>query len=512
MWQASDPQGNEAAKVRWDIVEFTRGKGLDLGCGPNKAFPHFIGVDSCKDAELFGISMKPDVQVETCEKLDGVDDASQDFVFSSHLLEHIEDYAAALKEWWRVIRPGGHLVLYLPHKDAYPRIGQPGANPDHKHDFSQRDIERVMETLGGWSLLVNEFRDQGNEYSFLQVWKKREDRRQTYPCKSAPSSTKRACVVRYGGFGDMLQAAGVFPALKRQGYHITVMTTPRGQSVIEHDPHVDAFFIQDDNQVPNHLLMEFWEHQATKFDKFINLSESIEGTLLAMPGRANHTWPHAVRHRHMNHNYHEWTAELAGVPFAPDGKFYPADAEIATAMSLLTDGFNIVFALSGSSQHKFYAGQDAVIANILTEMPEATVFLTGDEACKILEAGWENEPRVRMLSGEQTIRETLTLAQLADCVVGPETGVLNSVAFNPDVAKICLLSHSSIENLTKHWINTASIEPVGIDCYPCHRLHYGMKYCREHAETGTAMCQMSIDPLVVFRPIRNAYEKWKAEA
>lgn len=181
-------------------------------------------------------------------------------------------------------------------------------------------------------------------------------------------------------------------------------------------------------------------------------------------------------------------------------------------MSLLTDGFNIVFALSGSSQHKFYAGQDAVIANILTEMPEATVFLTGDEACKILEAGWENEPRVRMLSGEQTIRETLTLAQLADCVVGPETGVLNSVAFNPDVAKICLLSHSSIENLTKHWINTASIEPVGIDCYPCHRLHYGMKYCREHAETGTAMCQMSIDPLVVFRPIRNAYEKWKAEA
>ena len=66
MWQASDPQGNEAAKVRWDIVEFTRGKGLDLGCGPNKAFPHFIGVDSCKDAELFGISMKPDVQVETC--------------------------------------------------------------------------------------------------------------------------------------------------------------------------------------------------------------------------------------------------------------------------------------------------------------------------------------------------------------------------------------------------------------------------------------------------------------
>ncbi|MFA7290897.1 MAG: methyltransferase domain-containing protein [Rhodocyclaceae bacterium] len=496
VWRADDPQGNEAAKVRWDIVPFTRGQGLDLGCGPHKAFPHFTGVDSCKDVELFGIEMQPDCVVETCAALPQFADASQDFVFSSHLLEHIDDYAAALKEWWRVIKPGGHLVLYLPHQNLYPRCGTPGANPDHKHDFEPNDTKRVLYELGGWNLLVNEVRDEAQEYSFLQIFQKRDDLKQTNPWLDyGPKNRKRVCVVRYGGFGDMLQAACVLPALKRQGYHVTVMTTPRGQSVIEHDPNVDAFFIQDENQVPNHLLHEFWEHQAKHYDRFINLSESIEGHLLALPGRANHAWPHNLRHKYLNQNYHEWTAELAGVEFRPDGQFYPTQEERSKVAALLDPGcFTVVFALSGSSQHKFYAGQDAVIANLLLAVPDIQVFMTGDAACKILEAGWENEPRVRLLSGEQSIRETLTLAQMVDCVIGPETGVLNAVAFDASVRKVCLLSHSSAENLTKHWANTAAIEPVGTDCYPCHRLHYGMKYCREHEASGTAMCQMSIEP------------------
>ena len=512
VWRLEDSQGNEAGKVRWDIVEYTRGQGLDLGCGPDKCFPHFTGVDSCKDTALFGIQMKPDMVVDTCERLPDFEDESQDFVFSSHLLEHIKDYKGALKEWWRVIKPGGHLVLYLPHKDLYPRCGMPGSNPDHKHDFDQAAIKDAMYDLGGWSLLVNELRAEGNEYSFLQVWRKRSGKVQSNEWIPLPGKKpKRACVVRYGGFGDMIQAAGVFPALKAEGFHVTVMTTPRGQSVIEHDPNVDSFFIQDDNQVPNHLLADFWQHQATKFDRFINLSESIEGTLLALPGRANHSWPHEMRHKYLNINYHEFTAEIAGVPFRQDGKFYPSAEETATIEALLDeDKFNVLYALSGSSQHKFYAQQDSVIAALLLKSPNIIIYLAGDEACKILEAGWENEPRVVRLSGEQTIRESLTLAQMVDCVLGPETGVLNAVGFNEDVAKVCLLSHSSPENLTKHWLNATAITPVGMACYPCHRLHYGMRHCHEDAETGTAKCQISIDPSRVVAPIVAAFEKWEA--
>lgn len=506
MWRPDDPQGNEAGKIRWEIVPYTRGHGLDLGCGPHKAFPHFVGVDNLKDVGLFGIEMVPDKVVESCEKLDGFENESQDFVFSSHLLEHIDDYGAALAEWWRVVRPGGHLVLYLPHKKLYPNVGTPGANPDHKHDFEPLDIINVMRELGGWSLMENQERSDGMEYSFLLVFRKRDDSRQSNDYMTKPANRKRACVVRYGGFGDMLQAAFIFPALKAQGFHVTVMTTPRGQSVIEHDPNIDAFYIQDDDQVPNYLLTDFWEYQAKKFDRFINLSESVEGTLLALPGRANHSWSHEVRHKYMNRNYGEWTAELAGVPYKAEGHFYPTEAEKESIGAMVDpDRFNVVYALSGSSQHKFYAGQDAVIANILLDIPNVHIYMTGDAACAILETGWESEPRITRLSGEQTIRETLTLAQMVDVVIGPETGVLNAVAFEPSVAKVCLLSHSSVENLTKHWLNSYPIEPVGISCYPCHRLHYGMRYCREHEETGTAMCQMSIDPERVFSAVVAAH-------
>ena len=45
-------RGNESGKIRWEIVPYTRGHGLDIGCGPHKAFLHFIGCDSLKDVEL----------------------------------------------------------------------------------------------------------------------------------------------------------------------------------------------------------------------------------------------------------------------------------------------------------------------------------------------------------------------------------------------------------------------------------------------------------------------------
>jgi SAM-dependent methyltransferase len=44
-------------------------------------------------------------------------DASQDYVFSAHVLEHAPDTIRTLEEWLRVLRPGGALFLVLPHGD-----------------------------------------------------------------------------------------------------------------------------------------------------------------------------------------------------------------------------------------------------------------------------------------------------------------------------------------------------------------------------------------------------------
>ena len=64
-----------------------------------------------------------------------------------------------------------------------------------------------------------------------------------------------------------------------------------------------------------------------------------------------------------------------------------------------------------------------------------------------------------------------------------------------DMAKVCLLSHSSHENLTKHWINTTSVEPEGVGCFPCHKMHMqGFKTCNRDQETGGALCAAKINP------------------
>lgn len=517
MWRAEDPQGNEAGKMLWELVPYTRGMGLDLGCGPHKAFPHFIGVDNCADTAMFGIPMKPDFQVQTCEALPMWASQSMNYVFSSHLLEHIQDFESALKEWWRVIKVGGHLCLYLPHKSFYPNIGQPGANPDHKHDFLPKDIIQAMKRIAsesnGWDLLENQERNGGTEYSFFQVYKKLGNKAVKFTCDE-PKPVKTCAVVRYGAFGDLLMASSIFPALKDQGYHLTLYTVPRGYQVVEHDPHIDRVVLQDPDQVPNHALSDFWRYISRKYDKFVNLSESVEGTFLALKGRTLAEWPHEVRHKLMDHNYLEIHHALANVPMPPRQRFYATEQEKAWARKERTaigGGPIVLYSLSGSSVHKVWPHLDEILARFMMTHPDCRIVLTGDDMCRMLEAGWEDEKRVVRRSGEWTIRQTLAFLEQCDLVIGPETGVLNAAAFMP-MPKVVTLSHSSVENLTKHWVNTISLTSQKTSCYPCHRMIYSWDECRKDELTGVAACQADISPDQMWDAITKALSKPDQEA
>lgn len=44
-------------------------------------------------------------------------DGTLDYVLSSHVIEHFFDPVKALREWHRVIRPGGFIFIIAPHKD-----------------------------------------------------------------------------------------------------------------------------------------------------------------------------------------------------------------------------------------------------------------------------------------------------------------------------------------------------------------------------------------------------------
>ena len=118
-WNKNDPYKAESKKIIWEVVPYLRGRGLDIGAGDFKILPHAISVDNCHHAQ-FGISIRPDVFIQTAADLSMFGSQSMDFVYSSHLLEHMEDPAAALKEWYRLVKPGGYLILYLPHEDQVP--------------------------------------------------------------------------------------------------------------------------------------------------------------------------------------------------------------------------------------------------------------------------------------------------------------------------------------------------------------------------------------------------------
>jgi ADP-heptose:LPS heptosyltransferase len=498
MWNKDAPYRPESDKIKWDIVPFTRGIVLDVGCGVRKPFDHFIGVDNYADQALFGQVANPNLRIGDACNLSIFASSFFDAVFSSHLLEHIKDYKAALREWWRVLKVGGHLILYLPHKDFYPNIGQPGSNPDHKHDFLPGDVLEAMRELGFEGELIRcEDRNEKDEYSFLIIFKRGVEGSGWVEALPAERPKQTAIVARYGAFGDILQTLEVCRLLKSHGYHVTLNTTENGKLVAEGCPYVDAYLLQDTDQVPNTELGNWFHHLSESCDLFVNLSESVEGALLALPGRPTYYWPKQARELYMNLNYVQFMCSIANIPNyrANDcqQQFYPFPEEVEWAMDQKAKiaGPMVVFSLSGSSVHKRWPHMDGLIARFLQTSDDGVIILAGGPAESILEQGWEKEDRVWKRCGQLTIRQTMALAHVADLVIGPETGVLNSVAARP-MPKIVFLSHSSNENLTRDWKNTVPMTPQGTSCYPCHMMHYGFETCKMHAESFTAQCAWDI--------------------
>ena len=147
----------------------------------------------------------------------------------------------------------------------------------------------------------------------------------------------------------MLQASSIFPRLKDQGFHITVMTTPKGKDILINNPYVDEFILQDTDQVPNNELRGYWDVWTQKFTKFINLSESVETNLLPNPGQSIYHWPKDLRHEILNVNYMERTHKIAKVPGPYEVRFYPAkeETEWAKKEKAKIGGYVIMWTLAG---------------------------------------------------------------------------------------------------------------------------------------------------------------------
>ena len=512
-WRANDPQGDEAAKVRFDLVPYMNGRVLDLGCGPRKVYPTAIGIDNRIDAKLFGIEVKPDIAVDTCETMPFLADGAADTIFSSHLLEHIANFPAALKEWWRILKPGGHLILYLPDEDEYPKVGEPGANPDHKWNVNYDGVVAAMKAIGSWDLVEFEKRNKEQEYSLLFVFKKVEGHGgfNLFSYRNPKPVQKTLGIVRLGAYGDALWITGLLPKFKAEGYHITVYTQPQGEEMLRADPNVDRIICQP------HGLFDFgdgriamwqtayWLHEERKYDRFINMIGSTERRLLPQPFDADFYLPFEQRHRMMNRNYVEALHEWVGVKFdklEAQQKFHPTPEELvwATKERAKIDGPLVLINPSGSSAPKWwpYAQQ---LADLLADEGIHSR-IVGDLRFN----KFRSSKHIGVIGTEWPIRKLFALAALADAIVGTESALVNATAYEAPL-KVVLMSHSTHENLTRDWMNAVAIEPDGLSCYPCHRIHADMSHCTFHRDSSAAACQSAAKPELVMGYI----QEWFAE-
>jgi predicted SAM-dependent methyltransferase len=84
--------------------------------------------------------------------LDDVPDEKFQTVYASHILEHLDDPVLALKNWYRVLKPGGYMIVCVPHRDLYEKKSVPPSrwNPEHKTFWlpSDEELPHVRSLLG----------------------------------------------------------------------------------------------------------------------------------------------------------------------------------------------------------------------------------------------------------------------------------------------------------------------------------------------------------------------------
>lgn len=113
------------------IRKYFVGRGLDVGGKPDPLALYaslFPGITALRTW---------DWEDGDAQYMIDVEDNSYDFLFASHCLEHLRDPVEGIHNWFRVIRPGGHLIIDVPDEDLYEQGSFPSTfNADHKTSWT----------------------------------------------------------------------------------------------------------------------------------------------------------------------------------------------------------------------------------------------------------------------------------------------------------------------------------------------------------------------------------------
>lgn len=127
-------KGNAARWIMPFAKEWCKGEGYDIGCNREEwAFP---------GAELIDITLNNGYDAYN------LPDKQVDYIFSSHCLEHLNDWVGALDYWEYKLKEGGTLFLYLPHSSQ--KYWHPCNNRKHISSFNEDIFNEYLSQSWQW--------------------------------------------------------------------------------------------------------------------------------------------------------------------------------------------------------------------------------------------------------------------------------------------------------------------------------------------------------------------------
>lgn len=166
---------SETQKIRQKVLKYISGTVYDIGCGHDKISPDAIGIDGRSVFEggiiQSGLTEFPEKMYNTA-----------DVVYSSHVLEHMQDDYLTIISWSKLLKNGGFFILYLPDGRYYNNKKNLEHIRDYQHEqfmffFRRAFCGEAKDFCGQYLPKIFEVLEHGlhvgpDKYSFYLVAKK----------------------------------------------------------------------------------------------------------------------------------------------------------------------------------------------------------------------------------------------------------------------------------------------------------------------------------------------------
>lgn len=151
------------------VASLVRGPNIiELGCGARKTVPQAIGIDLVASGEngnkIEGKSVA-DIVADVSKPLP-LEADSVDTIIARHILEHLRDTVEVARNWRKVLKDGGRLIIAVPNQELRNTIP---LNPEHINSFTPSSLRNILELCGFRQI---ETKDTDNGISFVSVFEK----------------------------------------------------------------------------------------------------------------------------------------------------------------------------------------------------------------------------------------------------------------------------------------------------------------------------------------------------